>query len=95
MCLMWFDRLTVKPNHVIKGGMGSFVKGVLAGCRDGEFRVRLKYRRAVRIKARTDFRAGFGVFHSSNGFMVPSSPELDAMNWNAGLSCHFGHGRAY
>lgn len=34
--------------------------------------------------------AGFGVFHQANGFVVPSNPGLDEMNWNAGLSYHLG-----
>ena len=44
----------------------------------------------LRLSDRTDLCAGFGVFHQSNGFVVPSNPGLDEMNWKAGISYHLG-----
>ena len=35
-----------------------------------------------------DFRAGLSDFHFSNGFVVPNSPGIDEMSYNAGLSYH-------
>jgi hypothetical protein len=91
MRLIWFDGARVKPYYVIKTGVTGYTKKAFSQfaayenfCLDQSVGVQF------RINHRTDFRVGGGVFHQSNGFVVPSNPGLDALNWNAGLSYHIG-----
>jgi hypothetical protein len=91
MRLIWRDGARFKPYYVIKGGMTVYTQKAFSQdaayenlCLDQSIGIQF------RLTDRTDFRAGVGVLHQSNGFVVPSNPGLDEMNWNAGLSYHLG-----
>lgn len=92
--LIWRDGSRFKPYYVIKAGITVYSKKAFS--QDASYE-NLALDQSIgvqfRLSARTDFRTGFGVFHQSNGFVVPSNPGLDAMNWNVGLSYHLGRPR--
>jgi hypothetical protein len=94
MRLLWLDGKRLKPYYVIKGGMTGYTKKAFSQYASYEnFSLDQSIGIQLRLSDRIDFRAGFGVFHQSNGFVVPSNPGLDEMNWNAGLSYHLGRSR--
>jgi hypothetical protein len=85
--LLWRDGGRFKPYYVIKGGMMGYTQKAFSQYAAYEnFGLDQSIGIQFRLTDRTDFRTGFGVFHQSNGFVVPSNPGLDEMNWNAGLS---------
>ncbi len=89
--LIWRDGARFKPYYVIKGGMTGYTQKAFSQFASYEnFGLDQSIGMQFRINGRTDFRTGFGVFHQSNGFVVPSNPGLDEMNWNAGLCYHLG-----
>jgi hypothetical protein len=91
MRLIWRDGTRFKPYYVIKGGMSGFTKKAFSQYAAYEnFSLIQTIGIQFRLTDRWDFRTGFEVFHSSNGFVVPSNPGLDEMCWNVGLSHHFG-----
>jgi Lipid A 3-O-deacylase (PagL) len=91
MRLIWRDGTRFKPYYVIKGGMTGYTHKAFS--QDASYE-NLGLDQSIgiqfRLSDRADFRTGFGVFHQSNGFVVPSNPGLDEMNWNVGLSYHLG-----
>ena len=95
MRLIWRDGTRFKPYYVIKAGMTIYSKKAFSQYASYE---NLALDQSVGVQfhlaGRTDFRTGFGVFHQSNGFVVPSNPGLDEMNVNVGLSYHLGHAHA-
>jgi len=91
MRLIWRDGTRFKPYYVVKGGMSGFTQKAFSHYAAYEnFSLQQGVGMQFRLTDRWDFRTGFAVFHSSNGFIVPSNPGLDAMSLNAGLSYHFG-----
>ena len=91
MRLLWRDGSRFKPFFIAKGGMTGYTKKAFS--QDASYEnFSLDYRIGMqfRLNNRTDFRTGFGVLHQSNGFVVPSNPGLDEMNWSAGLSYRLG-----
>lgn len=89
--LLWNDHGRVKPYYVIKAGVTLYTQKAFS--QDASYEnMGLDQSLGVqfRVSDRTDFRTGFGVFHQSNGFVVPSNPGLDEMNWNVGVSYHLG-----
>ncbi|MFZ0301048.1 MAG: acyloxyacyl hydrolase [Terracidiphilus sp.] len=90
--LLWRDGTRLEPYYVIKGGMTGYTKKTFSQdaayenfCLDQSIGIEF------RLSDRVGFRAGFGVFHQSNGFVVPSNPGLDAMNLSGGISYRLGH----
>ncbi|MGP8253270.1 MAG: acyloxyacyl hydrolase [Terracidiphilus sp.] len=95
MRLLWRDGTHFKPYYNVKLGMTGYTKKSFSQDAAYEnFSLDQSIGIQFRLSDRVDFRAGFGVFHQSNGFVVPSNPGLDEMNYNAGLSYHLGHARA-
>jgi hypothetical protein len=91
MRLIWRDGTRFKPYYVIKGGMTVFTQKAFSQYAAYEnFSLQQGIGMQFRLTDRWGFRTGFEVFHSSNGFVVPSNPGLDEMSWNAGLSYHLG-----
>ena len=91
MRLIWRDGSRFKPYYVIKAGMTIYAKKAFS--QDASYEnLALDQSLGVQLhlRGRTDFRTGFGVFHQSNGFVVPSNPGLDEMNWNVGVSYRLG-----
>jgi len=89
--LMWNDRGRIKPFYSIKGGMTGYTQKAFSQYASYEnFALDQTLGLQFRVSDRTDFRTGIGVFHESNGFVVPSNPGLDALNWSAGVSYHLG-----
>jgi Lipid A 3-O-deacylase (PagL) len=89
--LMWFDGARFKPYYVVKAGMTAYTKKAFSQFAAYEnFGLDQNVGMQIRLSGQTDFRTGFGVFHQSNGFVVPSNPGLDEMNWNVGISYHLG-----
>ncbi len=87
--LIWRDGTRFKPYYVLKGGMTGYTQKAFSQYASYEnFALDQSIGIQFRLNGRTDFRAGCGVFHQSNAFIVPSNPGLDEMNWNAGLSYH-------
>ena len=92
MRLTWCDGARFKPYYVIKAGVAVYTQKAFSQDAAYEnFALDQSLGVQFRLHGRTDFRAGFGVFHQSNGFVVPSNPGLDEMNWNIGVSYHVGH----
>jgi len=88
---VWRDGTRFKPYYFIKGGMTGYTQKAFSQyaayenlCLDQSVGIQF------RLNDRTGFRAGFGVFHQSDGFVVPSNPGLDEMNWSAGISYRIG-----
>jgi hypothetical protein len=91
MRLIWRDGARFKPYYVIKGGIAGYTQKAFSQFAAYEnLGLDQSIGMQFRINGRTDLRTGFGVFHQSNGFLVPSNPGLDEMNWNVGLSYHLG-----
>ena len=89
--LIWFDDARFKPYYVIKAGMTAYTKKAFSQYASyQDFALDQSLGIQFRLNHRIDFRAAFGFFHQSNGFVVPSNPGLDEMNWNTGLSYHLG-----
>ncbi len=89
--LIWFDHAHVKPYYAIKAGMTGYTKKAFSQYATyQDFALDQSVGVQFRLYDRIDFRAAFGFFHQSNGFVVPSNPGLDEMNWNTGLSYHLG-----
>ena len=89
MRLLWNDGGRVKPYYVIKAGVTLYTQKAFS--QDASYEnlgLDQSLGMQFRVSDRTDFRTGFGVFHQSNGFVVPSNPGLDEMNWNIGVSYH-------
>jgi long-subunit fatty acid transport protein len=79
----------------VKGGMTVYTKKAFSQYASYEnFSLQQAIGVQLKLTDRWDFRAGFEVFHQSNGFAVPSNPGLDEMILNGGLSYHLGHARA-
>ena len=92
MRLLWLDGKRVKPYYVIKAGMTGYTKKTFSQYAAYEnFCLDQSVGMQFRLNDRMDFRAGFGVFHQSNGFVVPSNPGLDAMMYSGGISYRLGH----
>ena len=91
MRLLWLDGKAVEPYYVIKAGMTGYTKKAFSQDASYEnFALDQSLGLQVRLSQRVGFRAGFGVFHQSNGFVVPSNPGLDEMNLNVGVSYQLG-----
>jgi hypothetical protein len=91
MRLMWNDGGRLKPYYEIKGGMTGYTKKTFSQFASYEnFSLDQSVGMQIGVTSRTDFRTGFGILHQSNGFVVPSNPGLDAMNWNVGIAYHLG-----
>jgi hypothetical protein len=89
--LMWFDHASVKPFYAVKAGMTAYTKKAFSQYASyQDFALDQSVGLQFRLNDRIDFRTAFGFFHQSNGFVVPSNPGLDEMNWSAGLSFHLG-----
>jgi hypothetical protein len=89
--LMWFDHASVKPFYAVKAGMTAYTKKAFSQYASyQDFALNQSVGLQFRLNDRIDFRTAFGFFHQSNGFVVPSNPGLDEMNWSAGLSFHLG-----
>jgi hypothetical protein len=92
--LIWRDGTGFKPYYEIKGGMTGYTKKAFSQdaayenfCLDQSIGIQF------RVNDRMDFRSGIGVFHQSNGFVVPSNPGFDAMIYSGGISYHLGLAR--
>lgn len=89
--LMWFSHGYVKPFYAIKAGMTGYTKKVFSKYASyQDFALDQSVGVQFRLNERMDLRTAFGFLHQSNGFVVPSNPGLDEMNWSAGLSFHLG-----
>ena len=91
MRLLWRDSGRFKPFFIARGGMLGYTQKAFS--QDAAYEnFSLDYRIGMqfRVSERTDFRAGFGILHQSDGFVVPSNPGLDEMDWNAGVSYRLG-----
>ena len=94
MRLLWRDGSRFKPYYVIKAGVTVYTQKAFS--QDASYEnMGLDQSLGVQLRLgdRTDIRSGFGVFHQSNGFVVPSNPGLDEMNWNVGVSYRLGRSR--
>lgn len=95
MRLLWNDSGRIKPYYIIKGGMAGYTQKTFSQFAAYEnFTLQQTVGLQFRMSDRWDSRAGFEVFHQSNGFVVPSNPGLDAMTYNAGLCYHLGGSRS-
>ena len=82
---------TSNLTYVIKAGMTAYTNKAFSQYSSyQDFALDQSIGIQFRLNDCVDFRTGFGFFHQSNGFVVPSNPGLDEMNWNTGLSYHFG-----
>jgi hypothetical protein len=89
--LMWFSHGHVRPFYDIKAGMTGYTKKVFSKYASyQDFALDQGVGVQFCLSGRTDLRTAFGLLHQSNGFVVPSNPGLDEMNWSAGLSYHLG-----
>ncbi|WP_109484981.1 acyloxyacyl hydrolase [Occallatibacter savannae] len=89
--VMWFSHGHVKPFYDIKAGMTGYTKKVFSKYASyQDFALDQDAGVQFRLSERVDLRTAFGFLHQSNGFVVPSNPGLDEMNWSAGLSYHLG-----
>jgi hypothetical protein len=92
--LIWNDGGRIKPYYVIKGGLTGYTQKAFSQDASYEnFALDQSVGLQFRVTERTGFRAGVGVFHQSNGFVVPSNPGLDEMNWNVGISYQLRKGQ--
>jgi len=91
MRLLWLDGKRLEPYYLIKAGMTGYTRKAFSQFAAYEnFALDQSVGMEYRLSGRIGFRTGFGVFHQSNGFVVPSNPGLDEMNWNAGISYQLG-----
>jgi len=93
--MMWRDGRRWKPYYLVKGGTIGYANKALSV--DGayeNFSLQQSVGMQFKIDERWDLRMAVGDFHFSNGFVVPSNPGIDEMNYNAGLSYHFSRGQA-
>lgn len=95
--LLWCGSAPVEPYYVIKAGMTAYMRKAFSqDATYQDFALDQSIGIQFRLSDRIGFRSGLGFFHQSNGFVVPSNPGLDVMNWNTGLSYHLGRlRRAY
>ena len=94
MRLLWRDGKRFKPYYVVKGGMTGYTRKTFSQFASYEnFSLQQSIGMQFKVTDLWDFRAGFEVFHQSNGFVVPSNPGLDSMVYSGGLSYHLGHSR--
>jgi opacity protein-like surface antigen len=89
--MTWFDKKAIKPYLTGRGGiMGTTKKS------PGTYASYLNYTLQVgigaqfRVSSRWDARVGWGYYHFSDGFMVPSNPGLDSTGYTCGLNYHLG-----
>lgn len=94
---MWFDKHTIKPYVMAKGGIIAFSQKVPTSKSTYEnMTLQSAMGLQVRMSPRYDLRLGlFGDFHFSNGFITPVNPGLDVMNAQIGLTYHVGPGRGF
>jgi hypothetical protein len=91
MRLLWRDGTHFKPYYVVMGGMTGYTRKTFSQYGSYEnLGLDQSIGMQLSLSGRTNFCAGFGVFHQSNGFVVPSNPGLDEMNWKAGISYQLG-----
>ncbi len=91
MRLLWRDGARFKPYYVIMGGLTGYTHKAFSQFASYEnLGLDQSVGMQLRLTAGTDLCTGFGVFHQSNGFVVPSNPGLDEMNWKVGISYHLG-----
>ena len=89
--MMWRSNKSVKPYFISKGGLIFFDKKALSQYASyGNMLLQVGLGMQFRVTKRVDLRAGAGYMHFSDAFVVPSNPGLDVMNYNGGLSYHFG-----
>ena len=87
--MQWFSDRAIKPYLTGRGGLMGTTKKALSV--DGSY---LNWTLQVgtgvqfRLSDRWDGRVGWGFFHFSNGFIVPSNPGLDSMGYTCGLNYH-------
>jgi len=93
--LMWFSHGRVKPFYGIKAGMTGYTRKVFSQYASyQDFALDQNVGAQFRLGGRANLRTAFGFFHQSNGFVVPSNPGLDEMNWSIGLSYQLGRSHA-
>jgi hypothetical protein len=89
--MMWLSYKPIKPYFLAKGGIIVFDKKALSQYAAYEnLLLQVGFGVQVRLTKRFDLRAGAGYMHFSDAFIVPGNPGLDVMNYNGGLSYHFG-----
>lgn len=94
MRLIWAEKDRLSPYYVAKGGMTIYTRKAFSQDATHEnFALDQSLGVEYHWSDRFGFRAGAGVFHQSDGFIVPSNPGLDEMNWNVGLSYQLGRRR--
>lgn len=93
--LLWRDHTRFKPYYVVKSGMTGYSKKAFSHNDSYEvFSLDQSIGFQFRLNDHADFRTGMGMFHQSNGFVVPGNAGLDATEWNAGLAWHLNRGPA-
>lgn len=91
MRLRWLEGKRLEPYYVVKGGMTGYTQKAFSQFAAYEnFALDQSIGIECHLIGRIGFRSGIGVYHQSNGFVVPSNPGLDEMNWNAGISYQLG-----
>jgi hypothetical protein len=89
--MMWRSNKSIKPYFISKGGLIFFDKKALSQYASyGNMLLQFDIGVQFPLTKRVDMRAGGGYMHFSDAFVVPSNPGLDVMNYNGGLSYHFG-----
>jgi hypothetical protein len=92
--LIWCDSCFVEPYYAVRAGLTVYTQKAFSQLASYEnFALDQNVGLQFRVTQRVHFRTGFGIFHQSNGFVVPSNPGLDEMNWNVGLGIRFGQSR--
>ncbi|HTM15463.1 MAG TPA: acyloxyacyl hydrolase, partial [Terracidiphilus sp.] len=91
----WFDDARVKPFYSIKAGMTAYTQKAFSQYASyQDFALDQSVGFQFRLADKVGLRTAFGFFHQSNGFVVPSNPGLDEMNWSFGLSYRLGRLRS-
>jgi hypothetical protein len=89
--MMWRSNKSIKPYFISKGGLIFFDKKSLSQYASyGNMLLQVSIGVQFKLTKQLDLRAGAGYMHFSDAFVVPSNPGLDVMNYNGGLSYHFG-----
>jgi len=89
--MMWRNNKSIKPYFISKGGLIFFDKKSLSQYASyGNMLLQFGVGMQIPLTKQVDLRAGVGYMHFSDAFVVPSNPGLDVMNYNGGLSYHFG-----